>query len=243
MDIGKSFSFVFDDKNWVEKILIGGLISLIPIVGPILLLGYAIQLVRNVRKHEPDPLPAWDEWGEKLAEGVKLILIYLVWALPLIILSLLFVIPMAAAGDSDSGSAIASFFGLCFGCFTFLYAIVLSLAIPGITIKFAENGEFSDGFKFGEILAFTKEHLGQIIIVALVSWIVYLIAGLIGSLLCLIGLIFTNFWASLVQYHMIAQIGLEDAPPARPLETLLTEEPLVELPTQGIEEAPGEDNE
>jgi hypothetical protein len=230
MDIGKSFGFVFEDKNWIEKILIGGILMLIPILGPILMLGYSVELVRNVRKHEMEPLPRWDNWGEKIADGFKLFIIYILWSLPLIILSMVIVIPLAFAGNSDTGSAIASIFSLCFSCFAFIYAIVVWLATPGITIKFAETGEFSDGLKFGEILNFTKEHLGQIFVVIVVSWLIYMLAGLIGTLLCLIGLVFTMFWASLVQYHMIAQIGLEPEAPERPLETLSETKPAEELP-------------
>ena len=42
MDIGKSFSFVFEDKKWIEKILIGGILMLVPILGSILMLGYGM---------------------------------------------------------------------------------------------------------------------------------------------------------------------------------------------------------
>lgn len=230
MNIGKSFSFVFEDKKWIEKILIGGVLMFVPILGSILLLGYAVQLVRNIRNHDPEPLPEWDDWGTKIAEGFKLFIVYFLWSLPLIILGFLIAIPLALGSNSDTGSTIASIFALCFGCFAFIYAIVVWLATPGITIKFAETGEFSDGLKFGEILSFTKDYLGQIIVVAIVSGLVYLFAGLLGSLLCLIGLFFTMFWASLVQYHMVGQIGLESPKPEHPLETLSTAEPAAELP-------------
>ncbi len=245
MDIGKSFSFTFEDKKWIEKILIGGLLMFVPIFGLVLLYGYGVELVRNVRSHKPDPLPEWDEWGKKIVEGLKLVVILFVWSLPLIILLILMLFPMALAGDSDSGSSAASIFGMCFSCFAFLYGLVLWLATPGIIIKFAETGELADGFKFGDILDFAKKHLGQIIIVALVSWVVYMIAGLVGALLCGVGLFFTSFWALLVQFHLTAQIGLDAAAPARPLENLPAKEPIEKLPAEGAEEAfsEGKDNE
>ncbi len=230
MDIGKSFGFVFEDKKWIEKVLIGGILMLVPILGSILMLGYAVELVRNVRKHEMEPLPEWDKWGEKITDGLKLLIIYFLWSLPLVILGFIIMIPLAITGDSDTGSTIAGLFSTCFGCFAFLYAIVVWLATPGLVIKFAETGEFSDGLKFGEILNFTKEHLGQIFVVIVVSWLVYMLAGLFGTLLCIIGLVFTMFWASLVQYHMIAQIGLAPEPPERPMETLSQAKPAEELP-------------
>ncbi len=230
MDIGKSFTYMFEDKKWIEKIVIGGLVSLIPIIGNFLVVGYFIELVRRVRQHESEPLPDWDNWGGKLAEGLKLFIIYLVWGLPLIVLYFLAVIPATlVGGNSDTGSTIASLFALCFGCFAFLYGIVLWLVSPAITIKFAETGEIGAGFQIGDILDFTKGHLGEIIVVVLVAMVAYLIAGLVGVLLCLVGLLFTYFWAGLVQYHMMAQIGLEEAEPQRPLETLSSQEIAGEL--------------
>jgi len=226
MDIGKSFSFVFEDEKWIEKVLIGGLVSLIPIVGIFILMGYGVKLVRNVRNHDPNPLPEWTDWGELIADGLKLFIITFIWTLPLVILYMLIVIPMAMT-DPENPSALASTMAMCFGCFAFLYGIIVWLALPAIVIKFAETGEISSGFKFGEILGFVKKHLGQIVIVALISLVVYTIAGF-GIVLCVIGLLFTNFWAYMVQYHMIAQIGLEEAP-GQSYEVFPEPDPLEEL--------------
>ncbi len=224
MNIGKSLSYVFEDKKWIEKVLIGGLVSLIPILGSILLSGYIIELVRNVRKGEPEPLPAWDNWGDKLATGFKLFIIILVWMIPLFFLVLLAFVPAILSGDTSDGGGILGLLSLCFSCLYILYALVFLLASPGIVIKFAETDDISAGFQFGEILSFTTSHLGDIIIYVIIIWIVGLIAGLVGMLLCGIGLLFTSFWASLVSGHLLAQIGLENATPERPLETLRSQQ-------------------
>ena len=219
MDIGKSISFVFEDKKWIEKVLIGGLIMLLTVVfswtiivgviGGALLLGYMVALVRNVRKHEEYPLPAWDEWGEKIVSGIKLMVIYFVWSIPLLIVSLPFFVLMGVAGNNDSG--FAGFLALCFSCLSIIYAVVLFLAAPAITIRFSETEEISSGFQFAEILAFTRDHIGDIIIAMIVIWLVQLVANIIGSLLCFVGLFFTGIWALMVQGHLYGQIGLEDA--------------------------------
>ena len=217
MDIGKSISFVFQDKKWIEKVLIGGLIMLltvvfswtiiIGIIGGALMLGYMVKLVRNVREHEEYPLPAWDDWGEKIVSGIKLMVIFFVWSLPLIIISLPFGILTGLAGDSDFGGIL----GLCFSCISILYWIILFLASPAITIRFAEDEELSSGFQFSEILEFTRNHIGDIIIVVIVLWLIQLVASFIGVLLCFIGLFFTGIWALMVQGHLYGQIGLDDA--------------------------------
>ena len=220
MDIGKSISFVFEDKKWIEKVLIGGLITLLTVVfswtiivgviGGALLLGYMVQLVRNVRKHDDYPLPAWDEWGEKIMSGIKLMVVFFVWAIPLMIVSLPFAVLMGVAGNNDSGG-FAGILALCFSCLTIIYAVVLFLAGPAITIRFSETEKISSGFEFSEILAFTRDHIGDIIIAMIVLWLVQLVASFIGSLLCFIGLAFTGIWAMMVQGHLYGQIGLEDA--------------------------------
>ena len=237
MDIGKSFGFVFEDKKWIEKVLIGGILTLVPILGQIIILGYSVELIRNVRQYKTNPLPEWDNWGEKIAEGFKLFVIFLLWSLPLLLLEIILLVPMSIMGNSDTGSTVASIFSLCFGCLALIYSIVLMLANPSIIIKFAETGDISEGLKFGEILNFSKEHLGQIVVVVIVGLLAFTLAGIIGSLLCIIGLAFTLFWAGMVQYHMIAQIGLTPAPPERPLETLSDASPVEELPeaSQGVE--------
>ena len=37
MDIGKAFSFVFEDERWVSKVLLGGLFMIIPIVNYVMM--------------------------------------------------------------------------------------------------------------------------------------------------------------------------------------------------------------
>jgi len=219
MDIGKSISFVFEDKKWIEKVLIGGLITLLTVVfswtiivgviGGALLLGYMVQLVRNVRKHDEFPLTAWDEWGEKIMSGIKLMVVFFIWSIPLLIVSLPFFILIGVAGNNESG--FAGFLALCFSCLSIIYAVVLFLAAPAITIRFSETEKISSGFEFAEILGFTRDHIGDIIIAMIVLWLVQLVASFIGSILCFVGLAFTGVWTMMVQGHLYGQIGLDKA--------------------------------
>ncbi len=132
--------------------------------------------------------------------------IFFVWSLPLIIISFPFGILTGLAGEDLGG-----FLGLCFSCISILYWIILFLASPAITIRFAEGEDLSSGFQFSEILEFTKNHIGDIIIAVIVLWLIQMVASFIGLLLCGIGLFFTGIWAMMVQGHLYGQIGLEDA--------------------------------
>jgi len=219
MDIGKPFSFVFEDQNWLQKLLIGGLITLggilfsWTVIGALvafgLIYGYMIDLVRNVRRGAPNPLPEWDEWGDKMVKGLKLIALQIIWALPLILVVTPSAILSSLLEGSGDTEAIAALISLCFGCLATLYGIFLALVIPAITIRFAETNEFSSGLKFSDILAFTRAHIGDVIIATILVFAVQIIASIVGVILCGVGLLFTSFWAYLVQGHLYGQIGLK----------------------------------
>ncbi len=72
MDIGRSFTYVTEDQDWLQKVLIAALISLIPIVGQLYMLGYALQVTKNtieeqivsLHRHKRDLADSVLEGGE-----------------------------------------------------------------------------------------------------------------------------------------------------------------------------------
>ena len=88
MDIGKSFSYVFDDEDWVKKVAIGGVISIIPIVN-FIAVGYSLRALKNVAEGKERPLPEWDEWGDDWVKGLMVTLAGFIYAIPLIALSII----------------------------------------------------------------------------------------------------------------------------------------------------------
>ena len=86
MEIGKAFSFVTEDEQWITKVLIGGLIQFVPLLGTIAILGYSYRVALNVARGNPRPLPAWGEFGDFLGRGFMALVIQIVYLLPLIVL-------------------------------------------------------------------------------------------------------------------------------------------------------------
>ena len=50
MDIGRTISYIFEDEKWVTKVLIGGLVLIIPIIGQLVLIGYMLKTAQNVAR-------------------------------------------------------------------------------------------------------------------------------------------------------------------------------------------------
>lgn len=225
MNIGKSFTFVFEDPRWVTKVGIGtllviisGLLApiLIGILGYFILAGYGLEVLRNVRRGDLFPLPEWkDRWGEWLVLGVKAAIAVLVWSLPAIAIS----IPMAfsfALLDTNDASALVGLLAACFSCLLFLWMLIVLLATPAIYIRIAETEDLTAAFRFGDILSFTRDHIGDVIIASIMyviaSLVISLVGGIVGVILCFVGLIVTvpaaQFITVMIQSHLYGQVGM-----------------------------------
>lgn len=207
MDIGSSFTYMFEDEDWIKKILIGGVVSLIPIVN-FAAFGYVIQIIRNVRDGQSLPLPEWDQFGQYFKDGLWVFLIFLVWSIPIIIVACLQAAGTAALAENNDMASAVGVISACFSCLMALWGLVMGVASPAIIVRYAEVGEFMAGFRFGEIFSFISANVGSYIIVVLLMWVAGLIASL-GVILCVVGVIFTQFWSYLVGGNLMGQLAAQ----------------------------------
>jgi hypothetical protein len=209
MDFGKAFSFVFDDENWIVKVLIGGVLSLIPIVGQVLMYGYALEVMKNAMRGQSTPLPEWDEWGDKLVKGIMYMIIGFVYALPIIIVGGCFGVLMGGLGVAEAEEAvevIGSLGGVCFGGFALLYTILMMLVLPPALGRYLETNELGAAFRFGEVFALARDKIGGWIVALVLIVVVGLVAALVGLLLCGVGSLFTSFWSTLVMMYLWGEV-------------------------------------
>ena len=213
MDYGKSFTFTFQDEKWISKFAVGVIISLVPIVN-FAGYGYMVQLLKNVRDGEEYPLPEWDDFGKLFVDGLKLMLGYLVYFIPVFLLSFA-LIPFAIA--ADSGGTAGEALGLvvmCISCLVTLIAFLPLLLYPALYIQYAKDDQIGDMFKFGEMWDLIKGDTANYIIVLLMFLVLALIAFFVGILICFVGVIVTTWWAQLASAHMIGQLAQPKEKPA-----------------------------
>jgi hypothetical protein len=213
MDIGKAFAFVFDDDQWITKILIAAAILLlgllfswalaIPLLLAVAVLsGYMVEIVRRVIRGEVSGLPEWDNWGVLLADGLKVIVITIVYALPALIISLCLGVPGAML--TEEGEAVGGLFSFAASCLNFLWAIAMYLVLPAAIAFFASKGDLSAAFRFGEILAFVRNNLATYLVTLVMALVASVIGGL-GSLVCGIGALVTIPYSYMVTGHLYGQ--------------------------------------
>jgi hypothetical protein len=129
--------------------------------------GYIMRIYRGT-----DTAPEVDRWGNLIIDGLKLLIVGLIYAIPIIILWFLAygsLLLMALSGNFDHmSSAMAGGWApnLALVLLIDLLEIVIAVFVPIASIRFARTGSFREAFNFSAIL----ETIGKI------GWINYIIA-------------------------------------------------------------------
>ena len=216
MDIGRAFKFMFDDESWITKILLGGILGLVPILN-FVVYGYQLEVVKNVAQGQELPLPEWGEdFGGKFMKGLMVVIASFIYSLPLLVLWVIYFVAMLAMGGTASGSssdqmsgAAGGMLAICsivFYCIFFLYSVIVYgfVLVPGM-MRYAVEEEFGAFFKFGENLRVATSNLGSYIVMLLVLILAALVAEIVGLIACGIGILFTMFWYVMVSGHLFGQ--------------------------------------
>ncbi len=216
MDFGLPFSFPFQDQSWMKKLSIAGLITLIPIVGWFYLLGWGLEITRQIIRGEPVIIPETD-FEKFLSRGFKAWVISIVFAIPSVILQiptgLTNIMAQSASNDDGSGFAISGLAAItiCTSILNVIYNLLLVFVLPAAYTLFLNNNEeISAGFRLGEIFSLLK----KVPMAYLLVWIGSLIAGVIsglGVIACFVGLIVTVPYSILIMSHFYGQAYLEAA--------------------------------
>jgi hypothetical protein len=230
MNIEKSFRFPFEDKEWISKLGLGALITMVPIVN-FAWSGYLVDIIRNVMNNTIEPLPTWDDLGKKFSEGLILFAAGLVYASPILILMCLPLSMVAFSGlisgnsnmedlarvITDAGGVL--FYGLL--CVFVFYAIALSVIYPAILILFSREGTFASCFKLREVFDLISKNAGPFFTawglslvggfgVGLVIGIFNLIVGwipCIGWIASLVLSLGSGVYIAAVYAHLFGQFG------------------------------------
>ena len=176
MDIGKAFTFVFDDENWLVKVLIGGVLGLIPIVN-FALFGYMVETIRGVALGVEKPLPEWSDFGGKFVKGLMVLVIGFIYTIPIWLIMGCFWTAALAVGEGNQENII-TLLSTGMGCLSGLYGLILAILSPAILVNYAVTGEIGSAFRIGELFGFITGNLGNYIVAILLSWLAGLIAGL-----------------------------------------------------------------
>ncbi|NOK63646.1 MAG: DUF4013 domain-containing protein [Chloroflexi bacterium AL-W] len=204
MNIGKAFSYVFEDERWVTKVLLGGLITLVPILN-IATFGYMLKTAHNVAYGNPHPLPEWGEdFGDTFMRGLYALVINFVYFIPYILLIVVFScivgIPLAGGETWEETGLLA----LCLVPIFLMVAFASALVSYAALARYVITDSLNEALKIGEVISAVRSNSKPWVMLFLVVLLASIVASL-GLIACFMGVIFTAFYAYCVMGHALGQ--------------------------------------
>jgi Protein of unknown function (DUF4013) len=208
--VADAFAWPFRDPQWVSKLLVMGLILIIPIVGPMNGLGWMLAALDRLRAGEERLPPAnFDHLGR----GVRLFVVYLVYYLAVGLLAAVIYVPslliLTAQGHDNPNPVLVSLgVGLLLVDYSFLSlaGLVLTFATPAIVLAFDRTG-IAGGLNVKGVVKLAVSSLANTLIAGLML-IAAAIVGSLGFVVCFVGVFFTQAYALAMQAWIIRSFEL-----------------------------------
>jgi len=157
IDLERAAKFPTADSDWKQKVLIGGVLNIIPVIN-FLAVGYAFEVFRMAFQQEPASLPEWGEWGQRFIQGLMIFLIALIYNIASLIL--FFIHPVVG----------------------FLAALAAAFLFPAAMAQYAVRGNFSDAFQIKDVWERIRQNRNDYFMAWLIMIAVFIVLMIIGMI-------------------------------------------------------------
>ena len=185
MDIVENIKYPTTDSEWIKKVLIGGILLLIPILN-FVCTGYYLKVIKGSIEGRNN-MPEWDDWGDLFIKGISVLIISLAYSIiPIILISIIILIVSSSgllfAGIFESASmgVVTLLFILIGSLIGFITLFIVNLMFPMSLAMFANEWSFGDAFKIREIISRIKSVFIEYVIAIIVIYILLLLVFIVA---------------------------------------------------------------
>lgn len=212
MDIFEEIKFPLTDRDWIKKVLIGGILNIIPFLN-LISSGYNLKVMKKAIENNSG-MPEWDDWGTLFIRGLMAFIISLIYLIiPIIVLlvslgGIVFAL-ISAILSGDKGMAIGVMGGGIGGIMIGLVLmLVFGFLIPMALSMFVNEDNISAAFRFKEVLSRIGSVLGDYLTAYFVLIVLFFILGLFNSIpfLGFLIMIFGGFYIGVVGADMFGRV-------------------------------------
>ena len=199
--ITEAFVWPVRDPEWVTKIVIIGLINLIPIIGAINGIGWMLASLDRLRAGKEKLAPAN---FDNLGRGARVFVVELIYALGVVAIGMVLYLPgLAITVQQNQGHANAGLVALAllltlaaFGLIA-LGSLALTFMLPSVILA-TDAGGIAAGLHVGAVLKRSRAHPINTLLAGLMLIAASFISSL-GVIACGIGAVFTAAYAQAMQ--------------------------------------------
>ena len=207
MDIGRAFSYIFEDEDWVSKVVVTAFVALIPIVN-FALFGWTVALISQMLDGYDRPMPGWDDFGEKFSDGLIYFVASLIYNIPVVLVICVLGGVSTMFGNSNSLAAMMTLTACCLGVGIVVYALVANAMLFIGTVRYSRQRRFDVFMQFGENFNLAREHLDTLIVLGLFSLLAGAIFAMFGWVPC-IGWVLALALGTPVLSHLQGQAAVQ----------------------------------
>jgi len=192
LDIGQELRSPMLDEDWLKKVIIGGILSMIPIVN-FVVYGYVLRRFKMAMMGEAQ-LPEWEGWGEMFVLGLKYIVVSIVYMIiPLLVL--LVMVVSSGVGTHGLGApevwSPSAMIAPVFVVYLVLSAVFFFF-VPMASARLAATSSMGEAVRFGDIYRRIRMVFGDYLTGYVVLIVIMLAASLVG-LIPFVGWVLTVF--------------------------------------------------
>jgi hypothetical protein len=205
-----AYQFIFISPKWLQNMLAAVVCQFVPILGPIVLTGYAFDVIEGILRDGEENYPDFDpnRLMPYLTRGAWPYIIQLIVILPLsfvIIASILVFDLVIITSRGDPGWPVIFGFAGMLLVVLFLATIVLPFVVTPLMLRAGLCKSFKAAFNREFYFDFLRKCWKELFVSELFLLVSTLVLTLIGSLFC-IGMYAAAGWAMMARYHLMYQI-------------------------------------
>ena len=212
MQYMRAYKYVFESPKWLQNILLGTVCMLIPIVGPIVLMGYLCEVMESMVRDETRVYSDFDfsRFGDYLKRGVWVFLVSLVVGLVSMPLSILCYVLIILSVLLFKVHVILGILAVILAIALFICMIVcLWIVTEPIVIRAALLQDFAPAFSWSYIRDFCRRMAGQVLLAHLFLMVSSIVLMIGGMMLFCVGMYLAIPLAMYAQFHLHFQLHQE----------------------------------
>ncbi|MFO7322054.1 MAG: DUF4013 domain-containing protein [Chloroflexota bacterium] len=161
MNISRAFTFAFDDRDGLVKLLVTALVTVGAIVlTPLLvglallaaLLAYQAEISRRVRLGLPRPLPGWTNFVGRMQSGAGILTGMVVYNIPNALLGCCVALVLPSLNQTFTGTTVALGLACCVFPLLIAYNAVIWPMLALAVARYTDRREVGVFFEFGPLL-------------------------------------------------------------------------------------------
>jgi hypothetical protein len=207
-----SYRFLFESPKWLTNLLAAVVCQFVPILGQMVLAGYAFEIIEALHRRKGSPYPDFDmnQLMKYLTRGVWPFLVQLVVGLPFAVIIMIGYVGCLGVGFALGGAndhpAVLFLFLMLFYLLVFVLSVLVTFVMMPLTLRSGLIQDFKPAFSVDFAKDFINRVWLEMILLELFLLGTGIVLSMVGMLACGVGIYPAAALMAYAHYHLLYQV-------------------------------------